>query len=111
MFQPVRRWVGVGRDSQPCEQGQVACTNCISYAGELSSLEEVVAQMLIHQPPLLKPPVIQAIWQCLGSSQSLLDSKVADLDCGCALISMIAAKQPETVVDNLSLLLKASCRH
>ena len=80
-----------------------------NFVGELSSLEEVVGQMLVHQPALLKPSVIEAIWQSLrqfitGTQSSEITKQ--SLASGCILINMIAAKQPGTLVDNLDLLLK-----
>ena len=70
------------------------------HAGELGSLEEVVVQMLNHQPPFLKPPVLSALWQlCEGPSPRRVRNSLA-------IISMAAAKQPSLVSARLDLLLK-----
>lgn len=81
----------------------------VLFPGEWSSLEEVINQMLVHQPPLLKPPVIDSIWQtlhCNISEHSISEANLQSLRSGIALISMIAVKQPETVLKNLDTLLR-----
>ncbi len=77
-------------------------------AGELGSLEEVVGQMLQHRPPLLPESVLDAVWsackQAHGSRESSGSARI--LRCSLILLSMAAAKKPETVAQNLQTLLE-----
>ena len=76
--------------------------------GELGSLEEVVNQMLQHRPPLLTEPVLGAMWSACKQAHVARQypSSAKTLRCGLTLLSMAAAKRPETVAENLQTLLE-----
>jgi len=77
----------------------------VPHTGELGSLEEVVFQMLNHQPPFLKPPVLNALWLlCEGTAADA--GAARSVRNGLVIITMAAAKQPTLVSSRLDLLLK-----
>jgi hypothetical protein len=61
--------------------------------------------MLNHQPPFLKPPVLNALWQ-LCERTSAEPGSARGVRNGLVIISMAAAKQPSLVSARLDLLLK-----
>ena len=64
--------------------------------------------MLQHRPPLLTDTVLEAIWwsckQAHAARHSPGSGKI--LRCSLILLSMAAAKKPETVAGNLQTLLE-----
>lgn len=83
---------------------------CQRPAGEVGSLEEVVKRLFEHQPPLLKPAVLNAIWALCEQAHRAAPGQEAARQLGCALrlIRMAAAKEPTFVAARLDLLLQAS---
>jgi hypothetical protein len=61
--------------------------------------------MLNHQPPFLKPPVLNALWQLCERTSAECEN-ASSMRNSLVIISMAAAKQPTLVSARLDLLLK-----
>ncbi|KAK9839654.1 hypothetical protein WJX81_003584 [Elliptochloris bilobata] len=106
------------------KQPQEAMLSLISLTygatlGEMSALEEVVAQLLVRQPaPLLRPLHLQALWNSHAGPEadpnpnltdtpaSAAEDPLRELRGGLELLAMVAAKRPEIIGERLPLLLK-----
>ena len=71
-------------------------------------MEEIVGHLISHQPPLLKPPVLSALWQLCESAYRVPASQESaqDLRCGITVLSMAAAKQPSLVASQLGAMVE-----
>lgn len=69
-----------------------------------------MSQMLQHRPPLLTEPVLDAIWSACKQAHAARHSAGSSntLRCSLILLSMAAAKRPETVANNLQTLLEVN---